>query len=77
MPELDVPPPPDEVVYLLGWFVDIAAGRQAGMGVSPLAWVEIEAWFRLSDIQPTPFELATIRALDAAFLRVTNAEHGN
>lgn len=38
------------------------------MAINPLQPSEIEAWCRLMDIQPTPWEVRTLLRMDAAFL---------
>lgn len=38
------------------------------MSVNPLQPSEVESWFRLMQIEPTPWEVDTIFRMDAAFL---------
>ena len=42
--------------------------RQAGMGVSGIAFTEIEAWQRLYHVNLTPWELEMIQQFDALAL---------
>ena len=39
------------------------------MGVSPVAFGDIESWCRLQGVQLTPWELDTLLAVDAAALK--------
>jgi hypothetical protein len=63
--------------HLTEWFTDLAATREitvvAGMGggaVIPKAigHQEIAAWAELTDTHPLPWEVKTLRAMDAAYL---------
>lgn len=51
-------------------FCALSVGRRSGMGPSPLAFVDIEAWCRLQGVQLTPWELDTLLALDAKTLQL-------
>ena len=75
VPALISPPLPDELAYLLEWFDKCAAGRGSADlgGKLPLTWAEIDAWARLSGIQPTPFEVGILRGLDTIYLGAVNA----
>lgn len=69
-----MPPCPWPLRYLLDWYHELAAARpQSGFGVSPLAYGELDAWARLTGRDPRPLEVAWLRRLDAAFLRVVRA----
>lgn len=54
---------------MLDWFLELDAGRtfgasMAGVHPNPLAWSEIAAWSRLTGINPDPWEIAALRAMD-------------
>jgi hypothetical protein len=59
---------PPEVGYLLEWFFSLVGLHTSGMSVNPLQPTEVEAWFRLMGIVPSPWEVDTIFRMDAAFL---------
>jgi hypothetical protein len=59
---------PPEAQYLLDWFFALCGLHTSGMSVNPLQPTEVEAWFRLMRIEPTPWEADTIFRMDAAFL---------
>lgn len=63
-----VPPLPLRVGYLWGWWCELAAGRQSGMGLNGLAWSEIRAWQQLTGRAIALWELEVIRSIDALFL---------
>ena len=66
MPEIEVP---DCVVHVWNWFWALDAGRAPGMtGPAPLSFVEIDAWRRLMQEDPRPWEIRAIKAMDAAYL---------
>ena len=67
-----VDPPPAPVRYLFAWFQEMSCGRGiAGMGAPMLLTAtEIDAWARLRRITLQDWELDTIRALDAAYIRI-------
>jgi hypothetical protein len=63
---------PEHVMYLYRWFMELAHGRPVGgMGVMmPIPSSEILAWSQLSGNRLEDWEITTIRALDAAYLRI-------
>ncbi len=60
------PPVPPAVRDLWHTYMQLAASRRTGMGMSPLALTDIEAWQRLNGVRLTPWELDTLIDLDAA-----------
>ncbi len=44
------------------------------MGLSPLSWLDIDAWSRMRGHKPTFTELELIRTIDRAFVQVQNAK---
>jgi hypothetical protein len=68
-PELiNMVPVPIEIEYLWDWYLDLANARTAGFSVNALTWSDIRAYFTLLKISPEPWEVRTIRDIDAAFL---------
>lgn len=63
--------PPVELLYLWEWFWQLNQGRPVGPeGVQlPLPNGELHAWSNLSGIRLEKFELAALRALDAAYMK--------
>jgi hypothetical protein len=49
-------------------FLELNGTRTAGMGASPISFVEIEAYARVRREPVRPFEVTILRALDAAYL---------
>lgn len=71
----DTPEIPEDGLHLWGWFQELSSGRgNNGFGPAALTWMDIEAWTRLTAIEPTPFEVLTLRSMDAAFLSAHAAE---
>ena len=69
-PLLDAEGVPTEMRPLWEAYLTLSATRRTGMGLSPLALVDIEAWQRMTGIRFTPWELETLIQLDAACLAV-------
>lgn len=60
-PLLDGPPLPAAAAHLWQWFLELRAANAA-----PLTFSEIRAWAALTGQWPRPWEVAALRALDAA-----------
>lgn len=60
------PPVPPVVRELWHTYMQLAASRRTGMGMSPLTLADIDAWQRLHGVRLTPWELDTVIDLDAA-----------
>lgn len=61
---LDDDEPPEDTEYLWQWFCRLSGRRQSGMGPAPLAWPQIDAFFRLQGVVPDDWELVAIELLD-------------
>jgi hypothetical protein len=61
--------PPPELEHVWYWFLDLHAGRgfDSNGQAQAISYIEIEAWARLRDTEPTPFEVEVIRTLDRSF----------
>jgi len=71
-----VAPPEGPGDWLLAWFVELSTRRTwlvvAGMAggamiPAPIGFAEIEAWARLTDSRPSPWEVQTLLAMDEAW----------
>jgi len=72
-PELtNMPPLPAETAHLWNWFLDLNSTRTAGFTINPIGWPDLDAYFRLQRIHPDGWEVATLRALDDAYLSIQN-----
>ncbi len=70
IPELHGAPPPQELLYLWRWFLDMHMSRaRTEFSTSAISNAEIKAFAELRGIQLRAFELDAIRALDLAFLK--------
>jgi hypothetical protein len=58
--------PPDGCSSLWHAYCELSAMRPSGMGISPIPGVEYESWQRLNGIALTPWEVDTLKAMDAA-----------
>jgi len=62
-----VPPPGAE--YLWQWFVDLHMARASGsFGPGAISFPDIKAWLDLNQIRATPWDIETIRMIDAEYL---------
>lgn len=59
---------PAAIAYLLDWFHDLAGRRTVGMAPNPITYADIEAWSRLTDTKPTPWQVSVLVRLDDAML---------
>lgn len=73
-PELaDAPQLPAAGMYLWQWFQDLCRSRPQGFNsVLPLAWSEVDSYFRLIGVRPRPWEVEILYALDVLFVDVMN-----
>jgi len=72
-PELVAPEFPDIVSHVWEAFLDLHKGRSYGMsGGNPLTWTDIQAWCNLTGIVLSSWEVNTIKALDMAWVRISN-----
>lgn len=69
--ELDQDPPPEAALDAWDHWHDLHAGRTYnGMAITPLSWLDIDAWCRIRGLTPTFTELELIRTIDRAFCEV-------
>lgn len=68
-PDLVQPEMDDSLIYLWGWFIELNSQRTSnGFGGNPIQFVDIQAWASLTQRNPTPWEIKTIRRLDQVWL---------
>lgn len=70
IPELHPAPPPPELEYLWGWYMELHRAR----GDGPISYGEIEAWKRLLKRPASPLDIEILCKLDMAYERV-DARH--
>ncbi len=68
---------PDECHYLWRWFLSLHSERQSGFAPCQIPSYQIESWARLNQIRLTPWEVGTLRAMDAACLEASASERKN
>lgn len=67
--ELDLPELPDTGAGLYAAWRELAAARAgSGFGPQPLDWAALSAWQALMGLSMSPWEIETVRAMDAAAL---------
>jgi hypothetical protein len=59
--KLDGPDPPKDLVYLLNWWRELSWG----LG-EHVTWLDVDAWARLTDRRPHPFEVRALMELARA-----------
>lgn len=62
-------PLPDirEAKYLVGLLYDAGTVCQSGQGISPLSWVEIDSWLKVTQLSLSNWELITIKNMSHAY----------
>jgi hypothetical protein len=55
-------PPAGEHVW--EWFWELDKGRSAGMELNRLSWSDLAEWQRVTGVNPKPWELRAIQAMD-------------
>jgi hypothetical protein len=68
--EIPIPEIAEGAEYLVSFFHSAGAATRTGMGLTPLSWMEIEAWVRCNALEDvvTPWELQVIRRLSEAYV---------
>ena len=68
--QLDIEPFPYEIAHVWDWWLTLQASRPIGMQSGHITYSEICSWSTLLKINPTPFEVRCIMALDSLYLAV-------
>ena len=59
--------------YIWAVFLQLHSARSSnGYSANPIPYSEIVAWCALTRVRLAPWEIATLRSVDLAFLRVAN-----
>jgi hypothetical protein len=61
-------PCPAPMEYLWDVYQELHFGRQVGFGPGPLTYEGISAWCWLNGVKLSPWELGTVKAVDALYL---------
>lgn len=65
----DLPELPESATHIWEWFLDLNGARHiTEMGQSPLSFLDIEAWSRLTKNSLAVWEVKALKAIDRAFL---------
>lgn len=64
---LEVPDPPQELMYLWEWFLQLFSGQ-------PLTFSELHAWMQVTRTRVEPWEVEAIRSLERVLRSV---QHGS
>lgn len=74
---LNLPELPEHVEHIWSWFLDMSADRDySDMGSpKPISWADRYGYFQLHKIEPFPWELRTLQAIDRAYLRSRASPH--
>jgi hypothetical protein len=60
---------PVALTYLWEWWCELSLVRRAGMsGPEPIDYRDVEAWARLMDKKPEPYEVRALLQLDRVLL---------
>ena len=61
---------PDSLLHCWHWFLDLNSTRNTGFGVSPITFIEIEAYFKLYQMEVEPWEVEIIKVFDRIAMEV-------
>jgi hypothetical protein len=61
-------PPLDSAEYLIAYLFEIGPAAVAGMGIAPIAHVEMRAWSELTGIDLQPWEVRILRRLSRDYV---------
>lgn len=63
------------VQHIWEWFCQLSATRGGGFGPASITFAEIDAWARRLRIDPDPWEIEQVMAIDRIWLKVTAEEN--
>lgn len=66
---LDGPELPPAGYQIWDWFMELNTTRQVGMGLSPITYSDMQAFFAMTGERPARWQIAAIRRLDAVVLK--------
>jgi len=62
---------PESMTQCWNWFLELNSTRSSGMGLSPITFSEILAYFTVMQIEYQPWEVEIIKMFDRVALEVT------
>jgi hypothetical protein len=66
---LENPELPEPVKHVWEWWYELHNARSAGgMGQSPITYLDIQAWAKMSRQEPTPWEVQALREMDKVYM---------
>ncbi len=71
-PDYEWKDPPETAYHLWEWFHELSAARHYDDGrPKAITFADIKAWSELTGEKPDPWEVATLRAMDDAYVGAT------
>ena len=65
---------PDNLMHCWHWFLELNNTRSSGFGMSPITYLEIQAYFDLIRMQVEPWEVEMIKLFDAVAMKFAEEE---
>lgn len=65
--DIQLPPIPEELGYLLGFFIASGQATSSGMGLVPLSWQELKAFREENELDITLFERELLKKMSEAY----------
>jgi hypothetical protein len=59
--------PPNPAPHVTDWLIEIGL-TEAGMGVGPITWLQIDAWQRCTGVPLAPWEARLLHRLSLAYV---------
>lgn len=73
--ELEESEYPDAIGHVWKWFLDLHKTRSSGInGPDCISYREIKAWSELTGVEPSPFEVGCLTALDGVWMQSQGAK---
>lgn len=60
--------PPNPMPHVIARLIEVGLTGTNGMGPTPLSWIEIDAWQRLTCLELMPWEARLLRQLSTAYV---------
>lgn len=54
--------------YILDYLFEVGLYGVGGMSITPISWLEIQAWSQLVNVKLTPFEAQILKSLSKSFV---------
>lgn len=65
---------PESVAHCWHWFLDLNNSRASGFGISPISYLEIQAYFNLMQLEVDPSEIEVIKMFDRIAMEVASEQ---